>query len=241
MIASNAVASIAHATGSVGDTRVLSRRRPPPLTPVLFAGLLLRRLPAGLMQPPAGMALRAVMRRHPEIAERLAGLEGRSLLLDPTDLPASLLLRFEANGPTLSILGPDRRPPVEANAVVHGPLLTLIDLLEGRIDGDALFFSRRLQVEGEMDVVVALRNALDGAAIDLGEAAAGLFGPLAHPAARLACLARAAVEAMSADLEFLTGAANASLGARLDAHDAAVRRSEQATAAHAKPRRAGPP
>lgn len=230
---------------------MLSRQRPPPLTPVLFAGLLLRRLPARLLQPPVGAALRAVMRLHPEIADRLAGLEGRSLVLDPTDLPTALLLRFEANGPVLNVLGSAEGAPPGANAVVHGPLLTLIDLLEGRIDGDALFFSRRLQVEGEMEVVVALRNALDGAVIDLGEAVAGLFGPLAYPAARLARLARAAVEAMSADLEVLTGAANASLGARLDAHDAAVRRFEQAArpgiapagprAGGARPRRAGSP
>lgn len=230
---------------------MLSRQRPPPLTPALFAGLLLRPLPVALLQAPAGAMLRAVLRRHPGVVERLVGLDGRSLLLDPTDLPVHILLRFEADGPTLRLLGPPEGARATVDAVIHGPLLTLVDLLEGRIDGDALFFSRRLEVEGDMDVVVALRNALDGAAIDLGEALAARFGSLERPAVRAARLARALIERMSADLDLVAAAANAGLGARLDAHDAAIRRVEQAARSGApssvaqsgggRPRRAAPP
>ena len=34
-------------------------------------------------------------------------------------------------------------------------------LVEARIDGDALFFSRSLIIEGDTEAVVCLRNALD--------------------------------------------------------------------------------
>lgn len=203
--------------------------------------MLLRPLPARLLRAPARAALRAVMRRYPGVGERLADLKGRTLLLDPTDLPVLVLLRFEADGPALDVLEPAEGEPAAADAVVHGPLHTLIDLLEGRVDGDALFFARRLEVEGDMEVVVALRNALDGAAIDLGDALAALFGPLERPARRAARSARALFERMSADVDLLAAAARAGHGARLDAHDAALDRVERAVAARAKPRRAGPP
>src|SRR5690606_37921138 len=69
-----------------------------------------------------------------------------------------------------------------ARAVIRADFPTLLQLLEGRIDGDALLFSRDLAVEGDMEVVVALRNALDGAGIDLVADLASLFGPFAAPA-----------------------------------------------------------
>jgi len=53
----------------------------------------------------------------------------------------------------------------------------MIELLEGRADGDALFFSRTLTVEGDMEAVVALRNAIDGSEIyNRSLAPPGLFG-----------------------------------------------------------------
>lgn len=52
-------------------------------------------------------------------------------------------------------------------ATIRGPVEPLLDLMEGRADGDALFFSRRLKIEGSMDAVVSLRNALDAAPVSL--------------------------------------------------------------------------
>lgn len=76
---------------------------------------------------------------------------------------------------------------------MRGHFGALLDLAEGRIDGDALFFRRDLTIAGDTGIVVALRNALDGEDIDiLAELDAALgplgrFGPMARRhAARVA-------------------------------------------------------
>jgi predicted lipid carrier protein YhbT len=62
-------------------------------------------------------------------------------------------------------------------------------MMHGAEDGDALFFSRDLAVEGDTAAVLALRNAMDDAELDLTEELAALSGPLAAPLRR--ALARA--------------------------------------------------
>ncbi len=42
-------------------------------------------------------------------------------------------------------------------------------MMHGTLDGDALFFSRDLAVEGDTSSVLALRNAIDDAELDLAE------------------------------------------------------------------------
>jgi predicted lipid carrier protein YhbT len=52
-------------------------------------------------------------------------------------------------------------------------------LVDGTYDGDALFFSRDIAVDGDIEAVLALRNAVDDASIDLLHEAAAWAGPLA--------------------------------------------------------------
>jgi predicted lipid carrier protein YhbT len=63
------------------------------------------------------------------------------------------------------------------------PPKDLMKLIEGEIDGDALFFSRTLKVEGNTAAVVVLRNALDnmeGNFFDNAAEDCGVFSPFAH-------------------------------------------------------------
>jgi len=46
---------------------------------------------------------------------------------------------------------------------VRGPLLSLLGLLDGTFDGDALFFSRSIAISGKVDALLALRNAIEDA------------------------------------------------------------------------------
>ena len=64
------------------------------------------------------------------------------------------------------------------DASIRGNLLALLDLVEGRDDGDALFFSRNLTVTGDIGAVLALRNAIDNAELDLPREASQLVQPL---------------------------------------------------------------
>jgi predicted lipid carrier protein YhbT len=70
------------------------------------------------------------------------------------------------------------------DAAIAGAFFNLLDMIDGSLDGDALFFSRDLKVSGDTEAVVALRNALDdfeGSALD---SVLGSFGPLQGPATR---------------------------------------------------------
>lgn len=128
---------------------------------------------------PLGLALTALSRRlsarHPGMLRRLGEYAEHAVLIDPTDLP--FVLRMElAAGPRITAHRRGQAP--EAAARIAGPLSALTGMLHGRYDGDALFFSRDLVIEGDTSVVLALRNALDDAELDLAEELAALAGPL---------------------------------------------------------------
>ena len=53
--------------------------------------------------------------------------------------------------------------------------------MHGAFDGDALFFSRDLVIEGDTAAVLALRNAIDDAELDLSAEAQAMSGPFAAP------------------------------------------------------------
>lgn len=148
------------------------------------------RLAAGPL-PPAplgamlGLLVRHLAREHPGILRRMGPHAGRSFLIDPTDLPFLLLLR-----PATGALSAHRRtrPPAHDSRLA-GPLAAFLAMLHGTEDGDALFFSRDLTIEGDTEAVLALRNALDDAEIDLTEELATVSGPLAAPLRRTLALA----------------------------------------------------
>jgi predicted lipid carrier protein YhbT len=150
--------------------------RPAPLTPALLAGLAVRPLPPAALQPLLTLAMAALVRRHGEAFARLGSLGDCVFLVDPVDLPVEFLLRPGTDPPSLTALR-GGASGIAPTATIRGPLLSLIDLLEGRVDGDALFFSRDLAVAGDTEAILTLRNALDGAGIDLAETVASMLGP----------------------------------------------------------------
>ncbi|MCP5366376.1 MAG: SCP2 sterol-binding domain-containing protein [Hyphomicrobiales bacterium] len=197
----------------------------------------MRPLPLAPLRRAVALAMAAVNRRHPDLFERLAGLEDPVFLIDPADLPLAFLLRPRAGGgvaggAAMEVVGEgglaDAPPPT---ATIRGPLLDLIDLLEGRIDGDALFFNRVLTVEGDTEAVVALRNAVDGAGIDLRADLLAALGPLAGPAGVLLDGGARLLRRAGADLETLRAALVAPLHRRQEAQAATLRRLEETVAA----------
>jgi predicted lipid carrier protein YhbT len=168
---------------------------------MLLAGMALRPLPAAVYEPFLGAAMAVVARRHTALFTRLDEFRGAVVLVDPVDLPVALALHIDPEHPRVRVADP--ADVADARAAIRGPLLALLDVLEGRVDGDALFFSRDLVVEGDTAAVVALRNALDGEQIDLVDDLLSVLGPLAHPA-RTALQAGAGLLARAAaDLEAL--------------------------------------
>lgn len=212
-------------------------RQVPALSPLLLAGIALRPAPRPVLQAAASLALGAMLRRHRSVFERLEGLVNPIFLIDPTDLPVSLLLDAGLPAPRLNVLRDGDAAPAPPAAAIRGPLPALIELLEGRTDGDALFFSRTLTVEGDMAAVVALRNAVDGADIDLVDDLLRPLGPLGAPARRLVAAATALYRRAEADLDMLRTALLAPVQRRFDVQDARIEELGETVALASKPRR----
>lgn len=151
-----------------------------PLMPLLAAPLEI--LPIVPMEYVARQLFRRLMEAHPGLFDRLGEHRGCRFSFTPRDLP--LVFLVEPAGPSLSIIRKGKA--VTADAGVEAPLAMLLALLEGRCDADALFFSRDLQVTGDMEAVLALRNALDDCDIDLPKDLSRIGGPAAPLLERLA-------------------------------------------------------
>ncbi len=143
--------------------------------------LLLAAAPLAVIQPILGHIAAHVARNRPELFARLGPHARKRFLIDPTDLPLVLVLSPDNNRPQLRAYRRYEKPAHDA--VIAGKFFILLDMIDGTLDGDALFFTRDLRVSGDTEAVVALRNALDdfeGSALD---SVVGSFGPLAKPAA----------------------------------------------------------
>ncbi|WP_374302737.1 SCP2 domain-containing protein [Paracoccus sp. (in: a-proteobacteria)] len=130
---------------------------------------MLRRLPAPPLSPAlAGRALSALLRRiarrNPAILSRLGPHGAARFLIDVTDAPLLLLMEPQAQRMTAH----RRSAPVPGHdAAIRGRLAAFLAMLHGSEDGDALFFSGELAIAGDTSAVLALRNALDDAELDL--------------------------------------------------------------------------
>lgn len=153
---------------------------PLPAPTVLLAGIAAAPLSPLLLQPGLTFALGVMRRRHPDLFDRLSSLTDPTYLINPVDLPLVFMLSLDPDHPRLVALRHSRG--VKTAASISGPLSALIDLLQGRVDGDALFFSRELVVEGDIGAIVALRNAVESVEIDLANDLLSVLGPLAGPA-----------------------------------------------------------
>lgn len=144
--------------------------------------------PPALLAPVLGRILRETLRRRPEPFARLGAHAAKTFLIDPTDLPLAFLLRPD---PAAPMIAPVRRCAAAAaragwDGRIAGPLAALLGLVHGTVDGDALFFSRDIAMEGDTAAVVALRNAMDDAELDLLSLAADSFGRPGRLAGRMA-------------------------------------------------------
>ncbi len=185
-----------------------------PLTPFLIAGLILPPRSERVLEPIFKQISRKIWNRHKKSFARLSESEGVLYLIDPIDLPFVIGLRMETDGPTVKLASHDIGG---ATATIRGSLLALAQLAEGEIDGDALFFSRKLEIEGDTEAVVALRNALDDADINLIEEFATRFGPFGPPVRKASAFALRLGTKAQEDLQTLQKAILAPAASRLQA------------------------
>ncbi len=134
-------------------------------------------LPLGPLSLSLTAYARRVARRNPAMFRRLGAHGNARFALDPTDLPLVINLAPRDGNPEIRVT----RDPVAADARIAGPLAALLGLVHGAYDGDALFFSRDLLIEGDTSAALALRNAVDDAELDLAEEISRLPKVLATP------------------------------------------------------------
>ncbi|GAA0527723.1 hypothetical protein GCM10008941_03860 [Rhizomicrobium palustre] len=102
------------------------------------------------------------MAARPSFAARLGAYTGRTFAVDPVDCPFVFVIRPDEGRTQLSVV----RDTAIFDARIAAPLVVLIGMVDGSYDGDALFFSRDLSIEGDTEAVLALRNAIENAELD---------------------------------------------------------------------------
>ncbi|MFD2203984.1 ubiquinone anaerobic biosynthesis accessory factor UbiT [Kiloniella antarctica] len=144
----------------------------PIFSPMLFAGMALRPLPVAVFRPLVQHILKRIEQLYPEIFQRLAPLVSCQFLIVPTDLYICFLLSLEGGRVSVDVIEKTDNLP-DADTIISGGMLSLIQLLEGSVDGDALFFSREINVQGDTEALLTLRNAVDSADISFEEILVG--------------------------------------------------------------------
>lgn len=160
---------------------------PRPQFPQL-AKYLLAPVPLALLQPILHFAARHVAISRPELFARLGPHLNKRFLIDAVELPFVLMLVPNPAKYSLRAYRRHQQPP--HNAGISGAFLDLFDMIDGSLDGDALFFNRALRITGDVEAVVALRNALDDSDGNIVDTIVGALGPFSQPGARLASFLR---------------------------------------------------
>lgn len=131
-------------------------------------------LPLGLLLT---HSIRALTRRQPRLFDRLGEHRSACYFVDPSDLAFAFTVIPDGEKSLVRVVG--KAAAGTADVVIKGPLLMLLGLLDGTLDGDALFFHRIISVSGRTEAVVALRNAIDDAELRPADLL-GLQGALAR-------------------------------------------------------------
>jgi len=174
-VAITSVFAPAQTTSATVSVFIAFRAENPSMYLTGFMQIPVALVPLPLMEAIANLAYQRVLSRHPTLFERLDEFSGRSFGFVPTDLPVAFVAKPQDGRIVV------RRKPMRdtVDVRVEAPFGVLLQLLQGDADGDALFFSRDIRVEGEMEALLALRNSLDDASVDLVGDLLGDGSPLA--------------------------------------------------------------
>ncbi len=147
---------------------------PDPTLIQTLPGRVLAPLPLPLLQPLLRRIVTRTARRRPALFARLGAHKDKRFLIDPLNMPFVFILCPDPDRPRLRAYRRTHNKPYDAR--IAGTFLTLLTMLDGRLDGDALFFTRDLTVEGDTEAIVVLRNALDDLDGSIADDIAESFG-----------------------------------------------------------------
>ena len=145
-------------------------------------------LPLFLLQPLLARIVKKIAADEPSVFNRLGPHKHACFVIDPANMP--FVLELKPDPDNLSFRALPRQEASSFDARISGKFFDLLQLIDCDQDGDAMFFSRGLDIAGDTEAVVSLRNALDDVEGSLAAKVAGMFGPAGRMA--LAGLRRAA-------------------------------------------------
>jgi len=151
---------------------------------------LLAPIPLFLVQPVLDHIARHVAKSRPDLFARLGPHLRKRFLIDAVELPFVLVLVPDPAKPYLR--GYRRQENPQHDASISGTFFNLFEMIEGSSDGDALFFNRDLRIAGDIEAVVALRNALDDFDGNVADSALSGLGPFSGLARLVITILRAA-------------------------------------------------
>src|SRR5690606_6950815 len=130
-------------------------------------------VPINIIERMTQAVFRKVLAEHPDLFLRLGSHRVKRFAFRPSDLPIDFIVT--PSGPSLAVMRKAEGSPADCS--IEATIVHLLALLEGRCDADALFFAREITVTGDMEAMLALRNALDDSLIDLPTEIGKLAGP----------------------------------------------------------------
>lgn len=132
-----------------------------------------------IIESPLRKIVQHISCARPDIFNRIGPHTNKVFLIDPINIPFVFILTPQRENPNLKILSRNKIP--EHDARISATFLTLFKMIDGQLDGDALFFTRDLTIEGDTEAVVCLRNALDDLDGSIIDDIATLFPILGAP------------------------------------------------------------
>jgi len=115
----------------------------------------LRATPLVVEAVAVGAVLSAILRRSPELSERLGELEGKVFFFEASDVAKGFYLHIREND--IKVVLHMSGPP---DVTMRGDVTVLLDLLSGKVDPDTVFFSRKLEIEGDTATAIHFKNIL---------------------------------------------------------------------------------
>ncbi len=102
-----------------------------------------------------GSVLSAIVRRNPELAERLGELGGKVFYFEARDISKGFYIKIEDGD--IKVVPHMRREP---DVTMRGDVSVLLGVFSGKEDPDTVFFSRKLEIEGDTGAAIHFKNIL---------------------------------------------------------------------------------
>jgi predicted lipid carrier protein YhbT len=144
----------------------------------LLLGMLAKNIPLKVWQPFLQKSIDVMNKKYPRVFHKVKDEQtGNSFdfVIDAIDLPFLFYMKPSPEAPILMAFR--RGEDVSSSAVIKGELVNLLKMFEGKVDGDAAFFSKTLVIQGSTVAVLALRNAIDSEDMNIIEDLSDVFVP----------------------------------------------------------------